>query len=219
MEFLVKHVERLIGDINDTDDLFGDELEEVYVKTRGEVVQLLQDYAGDSYFLKDIQFTISRYGSSDALARIKSTLKGFRDYITSGLANPVSLQRQAQITVVNDFLEQADLLLNDTKVHPVAPIVIIGASLEEFLRNWCIDAQLLTDEMKGSIDKYAQLLRGKELINKQDVKDIASWGGLRNEAAHGHWQGAGSRETARLMLMGVNLFTRKYAPESRTTDG
>lgn len=206
--FLLQQIDRLIDGLKPRSVT-------QYYSIKAETLQLFNDYAKDSYFLKQAENISDRDPVSNRAFLLQETLVGFRNYINSGLANPVSLQRQAQVIVVNDFLEQADLLLNDTKVHPVAPIVIIGASLEEFLRNWCIDAQLLADEVKGSIDKYAQLLRGKELINKQDVKDITSWGGLRNEAAHGHWQGAESRETARLMLMGVNLFMRKYAPESR----
>jgi hypothetical protein len=48
------------------------------------------------------------------------------------------------------------------------------------------------------------------LISKQDAKDILSWGGLRNHAAHGEWDQVSDKQRVQLMLEGVNLFMRKY---------
>jgi hypothetical protein len=42
------------------------------------------------------------------------------------------------------------------------------------------------------------------------VKDITSWGGLRNHAAHGEWDEVSDKKRVGLMLEGVNLFMRKY---------
>ena len=108
------------------------------------------------------------------------------------------------------FLSQASNLLSSNDVHPAAPTVFIGASLEEFLRNWIEEADINLGGKKPSLESYSNLLREAELITKQDAKDITSWGGLRNYAAHGEWEEVKDRQRINLMLEGVNLFMRKY---------
>jgi hypothetical protein len=51
-----------------------------------------------------------------------------------------SPERRAQLDVVSDILGQANLLLEDDRYHPAAAAILIGASLEEFLRTW-VDAE------------------------------------------------------------------------------
>ena len=65
--------------------------------------------------------------------------------------------------------------------------------------------------IKPSLDSYMKELKSLEKINKQDVKDIISWAGTRNDAAHGHWENVSDRNRIKLMLEGVNLFIRKYS--------
>ncbi|NJC97401.1 MAG: hypothetical protein C3F07_10120 [Anaerolineales bacterium] len=122
----------------------------------------------------------------------------------------ITMERRAQIDVVSDFLSQAERLLSTKNVHPAAPTVIIGASLEEFLRNWIEEVGLSLGNKKLSLDAYATILREAELIAKQDIKDITSWSGLRNHAAHGEWGEVQDKQRINLMLEGVNLFMRKY---------
>ena len=62
---------------------------------------------------------------------------------------------------------------------------------------------------KPGIDAYMKSLRTAELITKQDVKDVTSWAGMRNHAAHGEWDAISDRSRVRLMLEGVNLFMRQ----------
>jgi hypothetical protein len=54
-------------------------------------------------------------------------------------------------------------------------------------------------------------LRAAELISSQDVKDITSWAGIRNHAAHGDWEEVADRQRIKIMLEGVNLFMRRYS--------
>ncbi len=82
--------------------------------------------------------------------------------------------------------------------------------MEEFLRNWIEEKDLSIGNKKPSLDSYAKTLREEELITKQDVKDITSWAGLRNHAAHGEWDEVKDKSRIALMLEGVNLFMRKY---------
>ena len=62
---------------------------------------------------------------------------------------------------------------------------------------------------KPGIDAYSKVLRGADVISKQDAKDITSWAGIRNHAAHGEWDQVSDRARIRLMLEGVNLFMRQ----------
>ena len=98
-------------------------------------------------------------------------------------------------------------------MHPAAPAVLIGASLEEFLRNWAEEQNLVGSAKNPGMDAFAGKLKQANLITKQDGKDIVSWGGLRNFVAHGEFDQI-QREAISLMLQGVNLFMRKYSERS-----
>ncbi|WP_411878209.1 hypothetical protein [Polaromonas sp. YR568] len=175
---------------------------------QAQILEFLAKFAGqNSAFYKTADHQINVNSSITLVA----TLDNFASYIEAGLANEISPQRQAQLDVVNDLLEQAQSLLNTNSVHPAAPIVLIGATLEEFLRTWIENLGLSMGGRKPSIDSYAQVLMAESLITRQDIKDITSWGGLRNSAAHGKWEEVADKARASLMLEGVNLFMRKYA--------
>ena len=162
----------------------------------------------NSPFLDQIQTLPAN--SNRAGQYLAEVLSAFISHLESGLVSGLSPRRQAEIDVTSDFLSQAQGLLMSKKIHPAAPAVLIGASLEEFLRNWVEDKQLSLGNKKPSIDSYSSVLRTAEMITKQDVKDITSWGGIRNHAAHGEWEELGGADRIRIMLDGVNLFMRKY---------
>lgn len=187
--------------------------EKDYAKFRGihaRVSDFLISFAGkNSPFLSQIE---SGLPTSRAMAGqyLVEVLKAYIAHLESGLIRGLSPKRQAEIDVTSDFLDQAQGLLKSNKVHPAAPAVLIGAALEEFLRNWVEDVGLSLGNKKPSLDAYSSTLREAELITKQDAKDIAAWAGIRNHAAHGEWDELGGSERIRLMLDGVNLFMRKY---------
>jgi hypothetical protein len=139
-------------------------------------------------------------------------LRSFLDYVESGLLAGVSPQRQAELDVVSDFFEMANTLLETSGVHAAAPAVLIGATIEEFLRNWIESEDLSLENKKPGLETYSQVLREAKLITKQDGKDLTAWAGVRNHAAHGEWEEVSDKARIRLMLEGVNLFMRKYTP-------
>lgn len=172
--------------------------------------EFLKTYAGEkSSFLKSA-LEVSGYQSDYRASSTSSILLSFAEYIEAGLKEEITPVRRAQIDVVNDLLDQAYKLLEDNSVHGAAPAVLIGATLEEFLRTWVEKEGLPLGNMKPSLDTYAKVLRESDLIDKQDLKDITAWTGIRNDAAHGHWQKVESKEKISLVLQGVNLFLRKY---------
>lgn len=149
--------------------------------------------------------------SSTLEIRIKSILETFIRYVEFDLLEGLTIERKAQLDVVSDFLQQAQELLENNKVHPAAPAILIGAALEEYLRNWIDEEGISLDSKRPSIDAYMTSLKENDLISKQDTKDIVSWAGLRNSATHGNWEDVSERSRIFIMLEGVNLFMRKYS--------
>lgn len=145
-----------------------------------------------------------------ALDNYKSILRGFIDTVKNDLMFEVSFTRKLKIETVNEYLKQAEYILNKKDMHPAVAAFLIGASLEEFLRNWLVDENMPIPA-KPSIDIYALALLGKDFLSKQDHKDILSWAGLRNDAAHGYWDKVKDREQIKLMLYGVNSFINRYS--------
>ena len=180
-----------------------------------EAKEFLRVYGGErSAFYKQLAAVNQNWPSESIKKKVIEVLTAFMRYAENGLLEGVSIQRKAQLDVVSDFLSQAERLLSTKGVHPAAPTVLIGASLEEFLRNWVEDAGLSLSGKKPSLEAYANVLREADLITKQDMKDITSWGGLRNHAAHGEWEEVQNEQRVSLMLEGVNLFMRKYGEKS-----
>jgi hypothetical protein len=178
-----------------------------------QTLQLLEDYSGKSSHFYNHAYEAFGYSQDLRISYSRQALLALRSYAEKKLLKSVSSFKQAQIDVISDILDQAQTLLNKNEVHPAAAVTLIGAALEEFLRNWCVDEGLMEDGARESIDRYATALRQSDKITKTDVKDITSWGGRRNNAAHGYWDEVSDKQAAKLMLESVNLFMRKYAPD------
>jgi hypothetical protein len=178
-----------------------------------EALEFFRVYVGEhSNFYKQLQ-EIPKISGTDGQRSfsVNSVLHGYLNYLANELDTGVSMARRIQIDTVSDILEQAQNILRDNNLHPAAACVILGAGLEEFLRNWLEQENLMAATTKKSIDSYARILKEADLINKQDHKDITSWAGLRNSASHGHWQEVEERTKVELMLQGINLFMRTYS--------
>lgn len=180
-----------------------------YEGIKAEICEFFRVYAGPQSKFYTSAETIHG-GEHYSLPRLTAILDAFVEYVQAGLLSDVSPERRAQLDVVSDILEQAETLLNTKSVHPAAAAVLIGATLEEFLRNWVEAENLALGELKPGLETYAKVLRAEDMINKQDMKDITSWAGTRNDAAHGKWDEVSDKNRIRLMLEGVNLFMRKY---------
>jgi hypothetical protein len=176
-----------------------------------ESCELTRTYCGErnSFYLALKEFKPSPYPDSNK-AKIVDILEGFIRSIENGFSKGISIERKARIDVVSDILEQTLNLLSTKGIHPAAPAVLAGAALEEFLRNWIEEVNLPLGNKKPGIDTYSGLLRESDLITKQDAKDITSWAGIRNHAAHGEWEEVSDKQRIQLMLEGINLFMRKY---------
>ncbi|MCJ7647247.1 MAG: hypothetical protein MUP85_01415 [Candidatus Lokiarchaeota archaeon] len=177
-----------------------------------EAKEFIRVYAGSqSEFLKQLNKVNADYSGDSIYKETKRILEAFIRYFENGLHQEISIERKAQIDVVSDFLAQAQELLNNKAVLSAAPTVLIGASLEEFLRSWIEAEGISIGSKKHCLDTYSKELYEAKNITKQDLKDITSWSGLRNHAAHGEWDEVSDKKRINLMLESVNLFMRKYS--------
>jgi hypothetical protein len=114
------------------------------------------------------------------------------------------IEARIRVEATTDLLEQVQRLLDDSNVHPAAPVVLTGAALEEFLRSMYVGCnQPLAG--KPGLSTYSAALQKCGKVSTTDAKNITAWAGLRNEAAHGHFTDV-TRDRAKLMFEGVNLF-------------
>ncbi len=174
-----------------------------------EACEFLRVYGGkNNQFLATLN-RVSYVNRAERFNGVKRILQGYIRYLEKGLSSSLSPERQTQIETVGDFLSQAEDILSQAKLHNAVAVVLIGASLEEFLRGWCEAEQLKPQQL--SIDGYMKALKDEDLINKQDIKDITGWAGLRNDAAHGHWDKVSDYSRADIMLKGVRLFIQSYS--------
>lgn len=175
---------------------------------KAEVVEFLRLVAGPKSEFSN-QAQAASGSSKNTLRILDSVLEAFLEHVSAGLQAAISPRRQVQIEVVSDLLDQANVLLETKGVHPAAPIVLIGATLEEYLRTTLEKEGISIGNRKPGLQAYADTLRDADLLSKQDCKDITAWAGIRNHAAHGEWEHVKDPERARLMLQGVNLFLRQ----------
>ncbi len=176
-----------------------------------EAREFLRVYGGEKNSFYKLLENINPSLRSDLMyEHVIASLSAYINYIKNGLNVGISIERKAQLDIVSDLLDQANALLNNEKMHPAAPIIIIGSSLEEFLRIWVEEASLSLDSQKPSIKAYGNVLKEANLISKQDIRDITSWIALIYHAAVGDWDEFSDKSRVSLMLDGVNLFMRKY---------
>lgn len=204
-EELIEHTKRLMRKAPNPQSVFGN---------YAEVCEFFRRYGGgpNNAFLASLKLYDPRKVVESRLAQQLSAILGsFLEFVEAGLHEEITPERRAQLDVVSDFLDMAHTLLETKGVHPSAAAVLIGATLEEFLRTWVEAAGLSLGNRKPGMETYSQLLRDVDLITKQDGKDITSWAGIRNHAAHGEWDEVSDKSRVSLMLEGVNLFMRKYS--------
>lgn len=181
-------------------------------------LEFLRVHAGGSAFhsAAEESYSLTLHRPEAGLLATAEALDAWARYAEAGLTNTVSGDVQARAVASTDLMEQVQLLITDNSVHPAASVVLAGAALEEFLR-----AKVIANDVpiagKPGISSYAAGLRTAGLIGAQDSKDITSWAGQRNEAAHGQFEML-SRPRAQIMIDGINLFLQINSVE-RLKDG
>lgn len=149
------------------------------------------------------------YATAYAMELVGAAMEAFVAMHRDGQLS-IPVEAQARVAAATDLMEQVEALLDDRRVHPAAPVMLAGAALEEMLRSMVV-ANSSTVKGKPGINSYASALRTDDVISAQEAKDISSWGGLRNHAAHGEFEQI-QLPNARLLAQAVNLFMQKHAP-------
>lgn len=131
-------------------------------------------------------------------------LRSLRSEIEAGYLVRISGLIQAE--TFTDFLSMAEHLLDEGYKDPAA--VLGGSVLEQHLRALCKASDIEVMQPDGRWKKAdflnAELVKG-EVYTKLTQKNVTSWLGLRNEAAHGNYNDY-EKANVRLMLDGIALF-------------
>jgi len=185
-------------------------LQSFYITT----VQFVKTYIGENtIFYENLRqefSTRSSYAESSRASLARQVLKSIRDYLSLSLEISTSESYSIKLDVISDFLRQAVELANDKKFHPAAAAILLGATLEEFLKKLA-EENMIEIKENQTIDPVAKALYSNDIITKQDMKDITSWAGIRNDATHGDFESVNDRKRIQNAIEGVNLFMRKYS--------
>lgn len=173
------------------------------------IVEYLRVHAGvDSEMYQSVRHTAGSPLEREWIAAAKASLAEWLMLAERGLVGDRGGLLGARFEAATDLMEQVQILLDDKQIHPAAPVMLAGAALEQALRG-LVESKQLTVARTG-IGGYSDALRTAKVVTRQQKKDIDSWGGLRNSAAHGEFDSL-SLDAAQLMAMGVNLFLQQVS--------
>lgn len=185
---------------------------ELFREFRSASLSIIKNTFGDDHpYFKDFDErtqSIDPYSTAEGkgiLNAIKSELDGGWHF---------KLKDLVSAEIFTDFLEMAEYLLSEGYKDPAA--VMIGSVLEEHLRQLCAKYGIETEHFNknNTVFKKADLLNSEltkaSAYNKIDQKQVTSWLGLRNDAAHGKYNNY-TTDQVDLMYQGVLNFI------SRTT--
>jgi hypothetical protein len=178
-------------------------------------LEFLRKNSPGSHFLDSAEGVVSWDSNAvpkRAILAVAGLLDDWVRFTQDGMAELLPFPVLARMEAATDLMGQVQQLLDESTIHPAAPVVLAGAALEEFLRSQ-IAAAALEPKGKPGIATYANALRNAGLLTGQDVKDITAWAGQRNEAAHGQF-GNLSPARAQIMVDGINLFIRQNTPSN-----
>lgn len=178
-------------------------------------LQFVKNYIGkDTEFYKSILNFSKIYSdiSTDKVYAASSILSSVKSYLQLNLVFLKTENYQTKIDIISDFICQAIELSNDKNFHPAASAILLGAALEEFLKQLAELNSIDLQNVKKTIDPISLKLYEQKIITKQDLKDITSWAGLRNDATHGNFEQVNDRKRIQNAIEGVNLFMRKFNP-------
>jgi hypothetical protein len=154
------------------------------------------------------QFTTMHHHWHAHVSELCGILKGVQHELQSGLL--VNIRGLLQAEIFADFLEMAEHLLNEG--YKDAAAVLLGAVLEDSLRKVADAAGVATVAPNGkafTIDPLNVAIAKNGTYNALVQKQITSWAGLRNDAAHGHFTKYDDGDV-RQMLLFVQKFCADY---------
>ncbi|MDQ0087636.1 hypothetical protein J2T12_001042 [Paenibacillus anaericanus] len=159
-------------------------------------------FGSNCVHLKKIENTIGShsYLTYSPSVRVLGILKSAKDDYEYSML--IDLKTIIEAEIFDEFLEQAEHLLNSGYFQPAA--VITGCVLEDTLRKMCIRYEIEMSE-RPKLDKMNADLSKCGVYNKLTQKQITAWADLRNKAAHGHWDDF-NQDDVRMFIQGLRLF-------------
>jgi hypothetical protein len=142
-------------------------------------------------------------------AQLLGVLRALLDDYRAGQMNTV--QELVHADVFSDFLDMSQELLDKGFKDPAA--VLSGSVIEEHLRKLAVKSNITVANSDGSPRKAEALnadLRKGQAYDANEQKQITAWLGLRNSAAHGHYNDYDHGQIA-LMIQGVRDFLGRHA--------
>ncbi|MEO6909235.1 MAG: HEPN domain-containing protein [Abditibacteriaceae bacterium] len=152
----------------------------------------------DHYKRFDELFT--KFDDFTPVLNAQGILKGAKNDYENGYLFEARTLIQAE--VFDDFLEQAEYLLQGGYYHAAA--VIAGSILEDGLRQLCIRNNIDIPE-KPKMDSMNSLLTKENVYNLLAQKQITALADLRNKAAHGQYDEF-TKEDVKQMILQVRSF-------------
>ncbi len=152
---------------------------------------------------------IAKQGGNDsfALTRLHGVLIALRTDYEAGYLR--SIEELIHADLFGDFLEMAEELQKKKFKDPAA--VIAGSVLEEHLRKLAGRhgvTVLIAGRPKKADTLNADLVKAT-IYNKLEQKNVTAWLGLRNDAAHGHFDNYDGTQVE-LLIQSVRAFLTRY---------
>jgi hypothetical protein len=135
-------------------------------------------------------------------------LQALRQDYEDGLL--VNLTELVHADLFDDFLDMAEHLLKSS--YKDAAAVLAGGVLEEQLRKLAGKFGVATTKPSGEPEKPDTLnanLVKKGAYDKNELKQVTAWQGLRNDAAHGNYD-AYVKDQVTVMILGLRGFVVRH---------
>lgn len=197
------------------DRIGGNELAEIaaWVTRLGQLVRNLygeksQHFDSYSRALATKNFYSLHSNHYEQFTQMLGVANAIKHDVSNGLL--VNIKSLAQAEVFADFLEMGEYLLNEG--YKDAAAVIIGSVLEDSLRKLCERASLPVVGNSGkplTIDPLNTQLAKAGVYSKLVQKQVTTWAHVRNEAAHGGYDGYNT-EQVKMMLLFVQSFVGEH---------
>ncbi|MEO3802466.1 hypothetical protein [Nonomuraea sp. B1E8] len=178
--------------------------------------EFFRQYAGpDSFWCRQATSLYDNHGTNQSVESgvhaIGDLLRAWCEQVETKIVEIVGSRAWSELGVAStDVMSQVRRLIDDRDAAPAAPIVLCGAALEMALRALIQGRSVQMGNARPTLSGYTQALYAAQLLTKQDVKDLQQLAGLRNEAAHGHFDDL-TMERAKLMEQQTNWMLRRLA--------
>lgn len=139
-------------------------------------------FGSDSVHYKNFKVLFPNFHDYSPITQALGVLRAAKDDYEHGFLFDTRLLIEAE--VFDDFLEQAEYLLNSGYFQPAA--VVIGSVLEDSLRKLCARHEIPLSA-KPKLDTVNANLAKQGVYNTLMQKRITALADIRNKAAHGEW--------------------------------